>query len=148
MNPEINSQCTNLALGEAYCVASSNSITPSGPPSNLATGSFSNCTTYYTVVSGDNCNAIDTTFKIAAADFFRWNPEVDIACTKILVGEAYCVGGGGKACQKVYSVKSGDTCSAITQSQGITQAQLNSLNPNIINSACSNLSVGENLCVG
>ncbi|KAF9465228.1 hypothetical protein BDZ94DRAFT_1281595 [Collybia nuda] len=77
MNPEISSTCNNLALGEAYCVKSSNSTTSVGPsaPSNLATGSLANCNTYHTVVSGDNCGAIETRYGIAAVDFFRWNPE-------------------------------------------------------------------------
>lgn len=148
MNPEINSQCTNLILGDAYCVHSSNGTTSTGPPTNLATGSLANCTTYHTVLSGDNCNAIDAQYSIAEADFLRWNPEVDVACTQILAGEAYCVGGGGNQCQKIYTVKGGDSCFAITQSQGITQAQLNALNPNIINADCSNISPGQNLCVG
>lgn len=151
MNPEINSDCTNLILGEAYCVTSSNSTSgggtnPSGPPSNLASGSLSNCTSYYTVVSGDDCGPIEGKFKIAPSDFFRWNPEVNTACSNIAVGEAYCVGGGGNACKKTYTVQSGDFCFAITQSQGITQAQLNALNPQI-DTNCD-LSIGEILCVG
>ena len=147
-NPEINSQCSNLQLGLAYCVAfnSSGSSGPPPPPVNLATGSLNNCTSYYTVVSGDNCPAIETTFKIAAADFFRWNPEVSFDCSNILVGEAYCVGGGGNACNKIYVVQSGDFCFAITQSQDITQQQLDALNP-FLDSNCD-LSVGESLCVG
>ncbi|KAJ7062138.1 hypothetical protein C8F01DRAFT_1368795 [Mycena amicta] len=148
MNPELNSQCTNLALGEAYCVASSNSTsTGSGPPGNLAAGSLSNCTSYHTVVSGDTCNAMETSAKIAFSDILRWNPEINTACTNILLNEAYCVGGGGKACGKLYLVVSGDTCATIVQKQKVTQATINTLNP-WINSACSNLAVGQNVCVG
>lgn len=146
MNPEINSGCTNLALAEAYCVASSNSTT-TGPPSNLAVGSLANCTSYHTVVSGDTCTAMDTSAHIALADFLRWNPEINVGCTNIQLAAAYCVGGGGNACAKVYTVVSGDSCAAIVKSQGVTQARLNALNPQI-NAACSNLGVGENLCVG
>ncbi|KAF5329714.1 hypothetical protein D9619_009152 [Psilocybe cf. subviscida] len=146
-NPEINSQCTNIQLGLAYCVHSSNSTTtPVGPPANLASGSLNNCTSYYTIVSGDNCPAIETNFTIAASDFFRWNPEVNTACTNIAVGEAYCVKGGPSACKKTYTVKSGDFCSGIVSSQGITQTQLNTLNPQL--DANCDLSVGEILCVG
>ncbi|KAK6987472.1 hypothetical protein R3P38DRAFT_2661607 [Favolaschia claudopus] len=147
MNPEINSGCTNLALAEAYCVASSNATTPTGPPSNLASGSLGNCTSYHTVVSGDTCSAMDSSAHIALADFLRWNPEINLACTNIQLDLAYCVGGGGNACGKVYTVVSGASCAAIVKSQGVTQARLNTLNPQI-NSACSNLDVGENLCVG
>jgi hypothetical protein len=64
LNPELNAQCTNLGLGQAYCVQSppstttttsttstsststSATSTPTGPPSNLVSGSWSNCTSY------------------------------------------------------------------------------------------------------
>ena len=73
-NPEIATDCSNLQLGLAYCVKSN--VTTGGgtggPPTNLASGSLSNCTEYHTVVSGDNCPLIETTYSIAAADFFRW----------------------------------------------------------------------------
>ncbi|KAH0580623.1 hypothetical protein H2248_002112 [Termitomyces sp. 'cryptogamus'] len=143
-NPEIAIDCSNLQLGLAYCVKAN--VTGTNPPTNLASGSFTNCTEYHTVVSGDSCPLIETTYSIAAADFFRWNPEVSTDCTNILVEEAYCVGGGGSPCSKIYTVQSGDFCFAITQSQGITQAQLNVLNP-FIDSNCD-LIPGENLCVG
>ena len=73
-NPEIATDCSNLQLGLAYCVKANVSTGPptSGPPTNLASGSFDNCTEYHTVVSGDNCPLIETTYSIAAADFFRW----------------------------------------------------------------------------
>lgn len=146
-NPEINTQCTNIQLGLAYCVASNSSgSSVPGPPSNLASGSLTNCTSYHTIVSGDNCPAIETSSHIAAADFFRWNPEVSHDCSNILVGEAYCVGGGGNACKKIYVVQSGDFCFAITQSQNISQQQLNVLNP-FLDANCD-LVVGEGLCVG
>ncbi|KAF8816938.1 hypothetical protein BYT27DRAFT_7154018 [Phlegmacium glaucopus] len=146
-NPEINSGCTNIQLGLAYCVSFNTTTTgPPPPPANLATGSLNNCTTYYTVVSGDNCPAVETTYNISASDFFRWNPEVSFDCSNILVGEAYCVGGGGDACGKIYAVQSGDFCSAITQSQSITQQELDALNP-FLDTNCD-LSVGERLCVG
>ena len=76
----------------------------------------------------------------------RRNPQVFTNCTNILAQEAYCVGGGGSPCGKIYTVQSGDFCSAITQKEGITQVQLNALNP-FIDSNCD-LIPGENLCVG
>lgn len=74
-NPEIATDCSNLQLGLAYCVKSNVTIGGGGtgpPPTNLASGSLSNCTEYHTVVSGDNCPLIETTYSIAAVDFFRW----------------------------------------------------------------------------
>jgi LysM repeat protein len=74
----------------------STTSTPTGAPSNLATGSFANCTTYHTVVSGDTCNSMEVAAGISATDLLRWNPEVNVVtCTNIQLGAAYCVGGGG-----------------------------------------------------
>ncbi|KAJ7244625.1 hypothetical protein B0H12DRAFT_978683, partial [Mycena haematopus] len=49
-------------------------------------------------------------------------------------------------CAQTYTVVSGDTCSAIESKTGISDAELHSLNPSI-NSGCTNLSIGETLCV-
>ncbi|KAJ7724568.1 hypothetical protein DFH07DRAFT_758973, partial [Mycena maculata] len=49
-------------------------------------------------------------------------------------------------CAQTYTVVSGDTCAAIESRTGISDAQLHSLNPSI-NSGCTNLQIGEVLCV-
>ena len=95
MNPELTSACTNLIAGDAYCIGTSNTTSSASPPSNLAPGSFTNCTTYYTVDPGQSCTTIVNMFSITPSDFFRWNPEVNTGCTNILLGSAYCVMGGG-----------------------------------------------------
>ncbi|KAJ7467044.1 hypothetical protein FB451DRAFT_1340517 [Mycena latifolia] len=74
MNPELNSGCTNLALAEGYCVASSNSTT-SGPPSNVAPRMITaGCTQYYTVASGDGCASIESKFNLTLAQLVTMNP--------------------------------------------------------------------------
>ncbi|KAJ7648317.1 hypothetical protein DFH06DRAFT_997536, partial [Mycena polygramma] len=50
-------------------------------------------------------------------------------------------------CAKTYTVVSGDTCAAIEKKTGVSDAQLHQLNPSI-NSGCTNLQIGESLCVG
>jgi hypothetical protein len=112
---DINAACTTMQLGVAYCVLSvyapgySTAPTPTGPPSNLAAGSFSNCTAYHTVTSGDTCNSMEVAANISATDFLRWNPEVNVtSCTNIQLGAAYCVGGGGAfslSCNSDHSLK-------------------------------------------
>ena len=146
MNPELTSTCTNLIVGDAYCIGTSNTTSTSGPPSNLASGSLANCTTYDTVVSGQSCATIVSTYAITLSDFFRWNPEVNTGCTNILLGSAYCVAGGGNPCQKQYTVVSGDSCGAIETKEGITAANLDALNPWL--DANCDLQVGQSLCVG
>jgi LysM repeat protein len=148
---DVNAQCTSLQLNTSYCVLSMYApgqfTASSGPPSNLASGSFTNCTSYHIVASGDTCNSIETAAKISASDFLQWNPEVNIpSCTNIQLGAAYCVGGGGNQCSKTYTVVSGDFCSKIETSAGITEAQLKAFN-RWLDSSCS-LQVGQILCVG
>ncbi|PPR00473.1 hypothetical protein CVT24_004533 [Panaeolus cyanescens] len=98
LNPQINSGCTNIQLGGAYCVqavpgftstATATSTTTAGGtlPTNIAAGSWTNCTTYYTTVSGDNCQAIDTKFTISLSDFLRWNPEISSTCNNLQLSE-------------------------------------------------------------
>ena len=52
-------------------------------------------------------------------------------------------------CSKTYTVKSGDTCNSIAQANGLTPWQtLISGNPSAnINSQCTNLQIGQILCV-
>ena len=44
-------------------------------PSNIAAGSFTNCTAYQTVESGDTCSSLEATNNISFSDLLRWNPE-------------------------------------------------------------------------
>jgi len=50
------------------------------------------------------------------------------------------------ACTKTYTVKSGDTCSSIATSQGVSVQTIYDLNPSV-NSLCTNLDVGQVLCL-
>ena len=53
--------------------------------------------------------------------------------------------GGGSGC-KSYVVKAGDTCWAISQANGISVADVIAKNSGV-NSGCTNLQVGQSLCV-
>jgi len=165
-NPEVNAQCTNILVGLAYCVAGPTSSSSSAPPASSPTAPgtiTSGCTTYYTVVSGDSCGAIESTFSISFAQFQAWNPEVNSGCTNILVGFEYCVAGPTltstppaasptasgtitSGCSQYYTIVSGDSCSAIESEFGINFAQFQSWNPEV-NGACSNILVGLEYCV-
>ncbi|KAH9916873.1 uncharacterized protein B0H18DRAFT_1123943 [Fomitopsis serialis] len=143
--PSSSSAIAPPSSSSAIAPPSSSSATASPMPTNIAGGSWTNCTTYYTVQTGDSCTSIDTSYKIAFSDFLRWNPEVSSNCDDLEVNEAYCVK-GSPACSKVYTVASGDYCAEIESDYGLTAAQLYALNP-WLDSACD-LEVGENLCVG
>ncbi|KAJ7197999.1 hypothetical protein GGX14DRAFT_374627 [Mycena pura] len=160
-NPFLTSSCA-IQIGENLCVAGTPPATSTGPPANLAAGSLSNCTTYYTIASGDICASVDAKFDIALADFLRWNTALTAACTSIELNEAYCVAGGGNACTKIYTVSvllpaavccrripkqvaSGDSCGSIETKFSITLADIIAWNP-FLTSSCA-IQIGMNLCV-
>ncbi|GJJ07065.1 hypothetical protein Clacol_001264 [Clathrus columnatus] len=93
LNPEINSLCTNLIAGDAYCVAGSPPTTVP-IPSNVAPGTITaGCTQFATIQFGDTCMSVEATFGITSALFTKFNPEVNAQCTNLIAGDAYCVGG-------------------------------------------------------
>ncbi|KAG8945534.1 hypothetical protein FRC04_000737 [Tulasnella sp. 424] len=51
------------------------------------------------------------------------------------------------SCARTYEVQSGDTCDAISAANNVSTYQLYTLNTDI-NDSCSNLSVGQTLCLG
>ncbi|KAJ6591335.1 hypothetical protein B0H10DRAFT_2233374 [Mycena sp. CBHHK59/15] len=156
MNPEINSGCTNIVPGEAYCVQSSNGTIPS----NVAPGTITaGCTQYYTVVSGDSCGKIETQFSVTDALLRAMNPEINSGCTNMIPGEAYCVqtsnstipsnvapGTITSGCTEFYTVVSGDSCGKIETQFGVAGSLLHAMNPEI-NSGCTNIIPGEAYCV-
>ncbi|KAF2719531.1 carbohydrate-binding module family 50 protein [Polychaeton citri CBS 116435] len=99
-NPSVGSDCTNLWLGYAYCVEgpapSTTSTKPtstgSGPASPTQSGIASNCDKYYTVVSGDSCDKIETQYSITFQQLYAWNPAIGSNCQSLWVGYAVCVG--------------------------------------------------------
>ncbi|KAJ7114305.1 hypothetical protein C8R44DRAFT_710133 [Mycena epipterygia] len=143
-NPFLTSTCA-IEVGENLCVSGTPSVPPTGPPSNIATGTLTNCTEYYTVMSGDTCSAVDEEFDISLADLLRWNTALTADCTDLELGEAYCVAGGGNACTEVYTVVSGDSCGSIEVKFNITLDDIIARNP-FLTSACA-IEIGENLCV-
>ncbi|KAJ6565036.1 glycoside hydrolase superfamily [Mycena vulgaris] len=134
LNPSINSGCTNLSVGQTLCLQAS-------------TGSGGTCTSTYTVVSGDTCSHIESTHGISDAQLHALNPAINSGCTNLSIGQKLCLNGGsgGSGCTQ-YTVVSGDTCSHIESTHGISDAQLHAQNPSI-NSGCTNLQIGQKLCV-
>ncbi|KAJ7330320.1 hypothetical protein DFH08DRAFT_709002, partial [Mycena albidolilacea] len=104
------------------------------------------CTQAYIVVSGDTCSSIESQTGISDAQLHALNPAINSGCTNLSVGQTLCLSGSSSGCAQTYNVMSGDTCSSIESRTGISDAQLHALNP-AINSGCTNLSVGQALCL-
>ena len=147
LNPGLNTDCTNLNLGEAYCVFPTYPLssinTGSGIPPNVANGTITDgCSEYYTVVSGDNCGLIETKFNLTSTQFLTYNAEIVADCSNLQLGLAYCVksnvttgsGGGSTSpptnlasgslsnCTEYHTVVSGDNCPVIETAYSIAAA--------------------------
>ncbi|KAI0364298.1 hypothetical protein BV20DRAFT_1125711 [Pilatotrama ljubarskyi] len=185
-NPEIDANCANIQVGLSYCVfgpyvpytptitvpppsttlgsgpptTTTTTTTSAAPaPTNIANGTITDgCTEYYTIMSGDSCGTIETTFSISLSDFRTWNPEVNAQCTNIVLGLAYCVDGPPPTsspiapgtittgCDTYYTVQSGDTCAVMENQFGVTFDQIRQWNPEI-DSNCANIQPGLGYCV-
>jgi LysM repeat protein len=145
LNPGLKTDCTNLILGEAYCVFPTYPVsdidTGTGIPPNVANGTITNgCSEYYTVVSGDSCGPIETKFNLTSTQFLTYNPEIATDCSDLRLGLAYCVksnvttGGGSTGpptnlasgslsnCTEYHTVVSGDNCPSIETTYSIAAA--------------------------
>ncbi|KAF7342601.1 hypothetical protein MSAN_02016800 [Mycena sanguinolenta] len=140
LNPSINGGCTNLQIGQVLCLSSGGGSPPSG-----------GCTTTYTVVSGDTCSAIEAKTGVSDSQLHASNPSINSGCTNLQIGQVLCLSGGGGpppsgGCTQTYTVVSGDTCAAIEAKTGVSDSQLHASNPSI-NSGCTNLQIGQVLCI-
>ncbi|KAF2088472.1 carbohydrate-binding module family 50 protein, partial [Saccharata proteae CBS 121410] len=88
LNPEIDANCYNLALGYAYCVSGAAS-----PYTTTVSGTTNSCYQWHTQQSGDTCYSIEQQYSITDAYFRSLNPEIDANCYNLALGYAYCVSG-------------------------------------------------------
>lgn len=172
-NPSIDEDCYNFNEGEAYCVrgavwpteTSVPTVTPTGSsPPSTSTSSSSTCSKTYTVVSGDYCSKIWTSFGLSEAQFRALNPSLNADCD-LDIDQVLCVAGPGSGttptssplpsqptttsppttCGKTYTVVGGDYCYKIYDANGLTEEQFRALNPQL-NENCD-LDVGQVVCV-
>lgn len=154
LNPAINSACSNLAGGQVLCLQASTATTTTAS----STATPSGCAKAYTVKSSDTCSAIETANSISDSLLHSLNPAINFACSNLVIGQALCIQATPTStttssstatpsgCSKTYTVKSGDTCSSIEAANSISDSLLHSLNPSV-NAACSNLAIGQILCI-
>ncbi|KDR71095.1 hypothetical protein GALMADRAFT_159608 [Galerina marginata CBS 339.88] len=106
-----------------------------------------NCARSYTVQSGDFCDKISaeqhaSTFQLATVN----SKIIDPLCDNLFVGEVLCLGLEGQDCSTVHVVQAIDGCDTISAQASISFGDLLTNNPNI-NAGCTNIYVGEVLCV-
>ncbi|KAJ3709791.1 hypothetical protein EV361DRAFT_923388 [Lentinula raphanica] len=53
-----------------------------------------------------------------------------------------------QSCTRNYTVQEGDTCDSISAAQNVSTYQFASVNSGIVDSSCSNLQPGANICLG
>lgn len=129
----------------------------------------SNCNKFHDIKVGTTCQAIADYNKFPIADFYKWNPGVNSACTNLQLGAYACTGviGGSstpvqpppgvqtpspiqpgmvKGCTQFHDIKTTTTCKAVLDRYKITMANFFKWNP-AVRSDCSNLWSGTWACV-
>ncbi|KAG2072069.1 hypothetical protein BDR04DRAFT_1191915 [Suillus decipiens] len=77
------------------------------------------------------------------ASFFTARLAALTAIASVVSGQALPAG-----CDRNVTVQPGDICDAISATQNVSTYQLAAVNNGTINPACSNLSIGEVICLG
>ncbi|GJE92316.1 LysM domain-containing protein [Phanerochaete sordida] len=108
--------------------------------------SAADCTRSYTIQDGDICDNISANNNVSTYQLAVTNPTIDGTCNNLQPGQTLCLGYEGQDCQTTYVVKGGDTCDQITGAHGINATMLWANNQQI-NADCTNIYIGEVLCV-
>ena len=113
---------------------------------------------YIKVVSGDGCGTLASKCGISAADFTKYNPNPKL-CSTLAVGQPVCCSSGNLPDLKpqpnangtcaTYRVMSGDTCSALAASNGLTVDDIDKFNKGQTWGwmGCSQLMADVNICL-
>lgn len=105
------------------------------------------CVREYTVKGGDICDSISaannvSTYQLAALNPGTINPD----CSNLIAGQTLCLGSEGEDCAQTYVVKLDDTCDEVYKAGGVNATIFNLNNPQV-NGDCTNIYVGEVLCL-
>lgn len=105
------------------------------------------CVRQYTVKPNDICDGISasqgvSTYQLAVIN----NGIINDQCTNLIPNETICLGYQGEDCTTVYTVAKGDTCDAIASAHNVNTTLIHENNPQI-NPDCTNIYIGEVLCV-
>ncbi|ERS97472.1 hypothetical protein HMPREF1624_05640 [Sporothrix schenckii ATCC 58251] len=122
-------------------VPATSSVSSTSSPSS--TPSPTPCSNPYTVQPTDDCYDIAAAHNTTVGQILALNPALNRFCD-LTAGQAICL---PEQCTRYYTVVPQDTCYKIDTLFGISFDQLLAWNPNAINADCTNLNVGQVLCV-
>ncbi|KAI0190106.1 glycoside hydrolase family 18 protein [Astrocystis sublimbata] len=143
--------CTTLVPSQKACCSSG--TLPDPIPAANTDGT---CKTK-SVISGDSCSSLASKCGLKPADFTKLHSASKF-CSSLQVGQRVCCThgklpnikpkpGSDGSCA-AYTVKSGDGCSAIAVSHGITQANIETYNKNTWGwNGCSALLPAQKICL-
>jgi len=105
------------------------------------------CTRKYTVKEGDYCDKISAANNASTYQLGATNAGViNEACTNLQIDSTICLGNAEGDCQTTYVVQGGDSCGKIWENSRINATIFSFNNPQV-NQDCSNIYIGEVLCV-
>ncbi|KZT21929.1 carbohydrate-binding module family 50 protein [Neolentinus lepideus HHB14362 ss-1] len=104
------------------------------------------CTRSYTIQAGDICDTISqkqnvSSYQLAVVNY----GTIDSACSNLTPGKTLCLGYPGEDCATTYVVRKDDTCDSVMSGTGLNSTIFWANNPQI-DSACSNMYIGQVLC--
>ncbi|KAG5735178.1 hypothetical protein E4T56_gene1282 [Termitomyces sp. T112] len=105
------------------------------------------CNRKYTIQEGDICDSISVAKNVSTYQLSAINTAtIDSSCSNLVPGNTICLGYAGEDCSTTYRVVADDTCDHIAANHGLNTTILYLNNPQI-NDECTNIYVGEVLCV-
>jgi len=104
------------------------------------------CTRTYTVRDHDICDSISAANNVSTYQLAVVNPVINSDCTNLFQGQTLCLGTSGGDCTTTYVVKPNDDCYVVSSAFNINTTVLSDNNPQL-NADCSNMYIGEVLCV-
>ncbi|KAI8579136.1 hypothetical protein K450DRAFT_244058 [Umbelopsis ramanniana AG] len=145
LNPVVKSDCSNLKVGQAVCLKSTETTTFTATPT--AAPAFTGCAYAYVIKANDTCSSMEALTGISDAEFHKLNPSINANCTNLAIGQTICLAGKPAVvqppCFKWYTAVPGDSCNSIQYAYKLTTSQFSQCNPNL---NCSSL-VGQDVCI-
>jgi len=105
------------------------------------------CARSYTVKDGQICDGIASDMNVSTYQLSASNPSINADCSNLAAGMQLCLGYVGEDCTTNYKVVSGDTCEQIAANHNINTTILYVNNPQVQADNCTQLYIGEMLCV-